>query len=196
MGRPDTPPRASSRSISQISSAFWKWSRLAAWGRIRLRGPSRIVGRSLPRRGGPAGNGGRSPRGGSSARSAALTWKGANTARRALGLVFLPHARPDVGVDHLRPLDGLARVVLDDQGMIGEGRLEPGAELGRELVAGGSGQDELEPEQGRGQGQRPRHVVAVADEDELDAFEPSERLPGSSACRPAPGRGGPGRRGR
>ena len=93
-----------------------------------------------------------------------------------VGLVFLPHARPDVGVDHLRPLDGLVRVVLDDQGVTGKRFLESGAKIGRELVARGRGQDELEPEQGRGLGQRTRHVVAVADEHELDAFETTEGL--------------------
>ena len=83
----------------------------------------------------------------------------------ALGLGLVAHADPDVGVDRVGAGDGGARVV---------GQLRPVPLL--ELVAGGRGDDELDPGQLAGDRQRAGDVVAVADVGEAQPVEVAAAL--------------------
>jgi len=159
--------------MSQSSSAFWKWSRLAAWGITRLCGPSRTSAvTSSPRweaveedRPGPG-----------AVHQGGIDLERLEGGAPAVGLGLLPHAGPDVGIDGLGPGDGAGRVVLHEQRQAREGLGEGGVEFDREGVALGAGQDELHAQQGRGDGQRAGDVVAVADEGQADPLQPAGRL--------------------
>ena len=89
-------------------------------------------------------------------------------------LLFLPHARPDVGVDGCGVLDGRDRVGrLLDLG-IGEDVAEVVAEGLVKLEALGSGEDKPHSQQATDDRQRPGDVVAVADKRQRQAGEPAD----------------------
>ncbi len=96
---------------------------------------------------------------------------GGEDAAPRFGLVLLSHARPDVGIDDVGAFDRLVGIVFDHQGNGGKPGREPRLEVGRKLVARRRGQHELDAEKGRGRRQRPRDVVAVADEHQLLAAQ-------------------------
>ena len=104
-----------------------------------------------------------------------------------VGLVFLPHARPDIGVDDVSSLDGLLRIVVDDQGNTGKPGREPCPKVGRKLVARGAASTKS----------RPRRADATASDRATLLPSPtktsrrpqaSRTAPRSSSGRPWPGR--------
>ena len=66
-----------------------------------------------------------------------------------LGFVFLAHAGPDVGINHVRPVDGRLGIVFDNQLDGRKPGREPRLEGGREFVPWRRGQHEVDAEEGR-----------------------------------------------
>ena len=87
-----------------------------------------------------------------------------------LGLLFLAHADPDIGVKNIGPSGSL-------QGIIGDGDrgIGPGQQIGWRAVEIRAGKPESEAEPGRSPDPGPSHVtIRIADESNL---HPVERTP-------------------
>ncbi len=90
--------------------------------------------------------------------------------------LLLAHAGPDVGIDGVGAIDGFGGVVGDEEGGSGDSgqafRLPD--DLGIWGVAGRAGEGEIHAEAGGGEHERLGHVVAIADEGELEALQDAE----------------------
>ena len=83
----------------------------------------------------------------------------------------MTHAGPHVGIDHVRAVDGFQRIVRDAD-LPQPARRRGDLRLG--LVTLGRRHGHVHSQAARRQHQRMRHVVAVADERQLQAFPPAE----------------------
>ncbi len=103
----------------------------------------------------------------------------------SLGSLLLPHAHPDVGVDHVGPAHGSGGIApqLDFASALGRKSLAQIHHVVTKLVPLWRGQGHIHAHLGRGEQQRGGHVVAVAHVGQLHILQLPPFLPDGEEVR-------------